>query len=336
MNFIIHPHTLETMQQFHGNWIDLVIVVVLLYFASEAWRVGFWAILADFISFFLSLVIALTGYQYLADILKSSFSFSYSLSNALGFLLTAIIAEGIMGVVFNLLLFQLPETWWRAKWSKIIATIPALGEGLVLIAFILTLVISLPLSPKIKKDVSESMAGGYLIEQTTDVEKKLNHIFGGVVEDSLTYLTIKPGSEKDCIPLTVKSVDLKVENGEEQDMFGLVNNERKNHNINKLVWDPALSVIAQKHAEDMWKKQYFCHYSPEGSDVGDRLEQSGYIYLLAGENLALAPTLKTAHQGLMNSEGHRANILDSDFNRLGIGVIDNGVYGKMFVQVFTN
>jgi uncharacterized protein YkwD len=52
--------------------------------------------------------------------------------------------------------------------------------------------------------------------------------------------------------------------------------------------------------------------------------------------LALAPTLATAHTGLMNSEGHRANILEPKFKRVGIGVIDNGVYGKMFVQVFTD
>jgi len=46
--------------------------------------------------------------------------------------------------------------------------------------------------------------------------------------------------------------------------------------------------------------------------------------------------LSTAHNGLMNSEGHRANILEPEFRKIGIGVIDNGVYGKMFVQVFTD
>jgi len=46
--------------------------------------------------------------------------------------------------------------------------------------------------------------------------------------------------------------------------------------------------------------------------------------------------VSTAHVGLMNSEGHRENILDPKLNKIGIGVIDNGVYGKMFVQVFTN
>jgi len=80
----------------------------------------------------------------------------------------------------------------------------------------------------------------------------------------------------------------------------------------------------------------FGHVSPDGEDVGDRLEKDGIKYAIAGENLALAPTVTTAQNGLMNSEGHRANILEPKFKKVGIGVIDNGVYGKMFVQVFTD
>jgi uncharacterized protein YkwD len=59
-------------------------------------------------------------------------------------------------------------------------------------------------------------------------------------------------------------------------------------------------------------------------------------YSAAGENLALAPTTEFAHDGLMNSPGHRANILNGQFRRVGIGVMDGGIYGKMFVQEFTN
>jgi uncharacterized protein YkwD len=86
----------------------------------------------------------------------------------------------------------------------------------------------------------------------------------------------------------------------------------------------------------MWERQYFGHISPEGRDIGDRLNAAGIGYSLAGENLALAPTVTTAQNGLMNSEGHRANILEPKFKKIGIGVIDNGIYGKMFVQVFTD
>ncbi|MEO5953203.1 MAG: CAP domain-containing protein, partial [Chloroflexia bacterium] len=65
-----------------------------------------------------------------------------------------------------------------------------------------------------------------------------------------------------------------------------------------------------------------------------RMDTAGITYRTAGENLALAPSLDIAHEGLMNSPGHRANILNADFGRVGIGVLDGGVYGKMFVQEF--
>ena len=54
------------------------------------------------------------------------------------------------------------------------------------------------------------------------------------------------------------------------------------------------------------------------------------------ENLALAPNVDIAHKGLMNSPGHRANILSPSFGRVGIGVIDGGGYGKMFAQEFAD
>lgn len=52
--------------------------------------------------------------------------------------------------------------------------------------------------------------------------------------------------------------------------------------------------------------------------------------------MAYAPDTQTAHTGLMDSEGHKRNILEAEFGRVGIGVIDAGVQGMMFVQVFAD
>jgi uncharacterized protein YkwD len=54
----------------------------------------------------------------------------------------------------------------------------------------------------------------------------------------------------------------------------------------------------------------------------------------AGENLALAQTMEIAHRNLMNSPGHRANILQTAFGRVGIGIMDGGFYGLMVSQEF--
>lgn len=318
-----------------GNYIDLLIVIILFYFATEAWRHGFWVILADFIAFLGSLILSLRFYKYLADILEANFSLASSVSNALGFLISAILIESVLGFVLGHLIYKLPDKLRKHKLSKFIGIIPGIGEGIILVSFLLTLVVALPVRPQIKSDVTESRIGSFLVEKTTGIEKSINEVFGGVIEDSLTYFTIKPNTNE-SVPLDIAKIELSIDEVSEKALFDKVNEERRKLAIPELIWSPEAVAPARDHAKDMWERRYFSHYSPEGEDVGDRLKKHSVPYTFAGENLALAPTVNTAHTGLMNSEGHRANILEPNFKKLGIGVVDNGIYGKMFVQVFTN
>lgn len=75
---------------------------------------------------------------------------------------------------------------------------------------------------------------------------------------------------------------------------------------------------------------------PEGFSPFDRMDETGMIYNFAGENLALSPNTDIAMQGLMSSPGHKANILSINFGRIGVGIMDGGIYGEMFCQEFTN
>ena len=100
--------------------------------------------------------------------------------------------------------------------------------------------------------------------------------------------------------------------------------------------DKDLLRLARAHSRDMFIRGYFAHVNPDGEDPFDRMNEAGIIYQVAGENLALAPNVDLAHDGLMNSPGHRANILTAEFGLVGIGCIDGGSYGKMFSQEFTD
>ncbi len=320
---------------FQGNWVDLVIIIILAFFIIDSWKTGFFIILADFLAFLLSLIISLRAYSLIAVILKNNFSLPNSVSNALGFFVTAGVSEAVLGYIFALILRKIPYKFWKKPWSNIAGIIPSFGQGLILVAFMLTLIVSLPVSPTIKRDVTRSKIGSYLIQKTTTFEAKLSEVFGGLAEDALTYMTVKPGSHE-SIPLNSEKGELTVDATAESEMFKMINKERSNVGVGELKWRIELVPVARAHAVDMWTRNYFGHVSPDGKDVGNRLEAAGINYMTAGENLALAPTLQTAHTGLMNSEGHRHNILDPQFKRVGIGVIDNGIYGKMFVQVFTD
>ena len=68
-------------------------------------------------------------------------------------------------------------------------------------------------------------------------------------------------------------------------------------------------------------------FEPLRRQVAIRMRDAGVVFGTAGENLALAPSLDIAHTGLMNSPGHRANILNRSFTKVGIGVLDGGPYG---------
>ena len=290
------------MEIFNGNWIDLVILLVFVFFVLESFKAGFWVMLADFAAFLGSLFLALTTYGYVSEFLRANFALTRSVAHALGFLFTAVISEALLGILFAKALTKVPEKFHKLKWDKFIATIPAVGEATVLISFILTLILSFPVLPQIKTDITNSKVGGFLVEKTSGVEARLGEVFGGIIEDSLTYFTIRPGSAE-SIPLEVEVGELTVDTEAEGAMLALVNEERRKAGVPELLWRENVVPVARNHARDMWERKYFSHYSPDGEDVGDRLEEGGVSYSFAGENLALAPTTKTAHTGLMNSEG---------------------------------
>jgi uncharacterized protein YkwD len=100
--------------------------------------------------------------------------------------------------------------------------------------------------------------------------------------------------------------------------------------------DPEMAEVARAHSRDMFARGFFSHVTPEGRTLSDRVKAARVPFLTAGENLALGPTLTICHQGLMDSPGHKANILHKGFGRLGIGVLDGGRYGLMITQNFRN
>lgn len=112
----------------------------------------------------------------------------------------------------------------------------------------------------------------------------------------------------------------------------LVNRERKRKEAEPLVLDRELSRVAQKHAEDMVKRGYFSHESPEGGTMSTRLKDAEISYGYAGENIAKGyATPREVMEGWMDSPGHRRNILYKPFRKIGIGV-----YEDHWVQVFTD
>jgi|GEM_PF-329027 len=121
---------------------------------------------------------------------------------------------------------------------------------------------------------------------------------------------------------------------DEQRMLDLVNAERARNGLSPLKANLNLTKVTRLKAKDMIEKNYFSHTSPTYGSPFEMMKQFGVTYRTAGENLAGAPTVDSAHTNLMNSPGHRANILNASYKEVGIGILSGSRYGKIFVQMF--
>jgi cysteine-rich secretory family protein len=103
-------------------------------------------------------------------------------------------------------------------------------------------------------------------------------------------------------------------------LFNLLNGERAKVGLAKLQWDDHLSKSASAHARLLAENKELSHDFPGEPELKVRIGSTGLRFNLAGENLALAPTIEEVHKGLMNSPPHRANILSPQYNAVGIGI----------------
>ena len=136
------------------------------------------------------------------------------------------------------------------------------------------------------------------------------------------------------MPFRVSAAEVVDDPAAEEELLALVNQERERAGLPTLALDPALVPVARAHAAEMFELGYFAHESPVTGDPFDRLAAADIGFTTAGENLALAPDVGTAHRGLMNSPGHRANILNPEFGHVGIGIVRSRYHGLMVVQEF--
>jgi uncharacterized protein YkwD len=108
--------------------------------------------------------------------------------------------------------------------------------------------------------------------------------------------------------------------GFERLSLDLANSARAKRGLRTLAWDDGAAAVAEGHSADMADNGFFSHTNLNGEGLGDRLDDGGVRYRSAGENIAYGQTSAIfAHEGWMNSSGHRKNLL-GDFERLGVGV----------------
>lgn len=206
----------------------------------------------------------------------------------------------------------------------------------LLYAMLLSLIfLFFPISDDLSKETKKSYLANEFTTHISSLDESLAPALSEDIKQSISRLSIEPETDE-TVMLQFK-VDMPVPNEKFEDlMLNLVNKERLRRGLNALEKDPEMRVVARLHSKDMFQRGYFSHFTLENKTPFDRMKALKIEYRTAGENLALAQTVEIAHQGLMKSKGHRENILNPKFNRVGIGIMVGGIYGLMITQNFRN
>jgi uncharacterized protein YkwD len=125
----------------------------------------------------------------------------------------------------------------------------------------------------------------------------------------------------------------------EKRLLAMVNRDRQAAGLGALLWDEKVAAVARGHSTEMRTTKVVAHISPKTGSAADRVRAAKIKTALVLENVARAYGLGEAHQGLMNSPGHRANLMSSAATHVGVGVIfGEEVSGRreiFITQVFT-
>ncbi|MDO8513697.1 MAG: CvpA family protein [bacterium] len=328
------------------NYLDLVIIAGLIYYLYDGYRRGFMNIIAELVVFIIAIVTAF----YLCGPVGHQVALWLGLPKvygpAFGFVVVWFGVQLILSVVKKFLHLSLAKELQESLGNKIGGIFISFCRGIVFIALILLFITIMPISSKVRDIINNSAIGSRMVNKGGYLDSVVSQSFGSAANEMVTFLTVNPLKQEspsitgrileptEVLHLGYKTTDVKVDQVAEAKMLELVNNGRTTRGLSILISDDQLQNLARTHARDMFQRGYFAHISPDGETPFDRMAEAGIGYQVAGENLALAPTVLLAHNGLMNSPGHRANILESSFGHVGIGVIDGGIYGKMFVQEF--
>lgn len=315
--------------------VDVLLVLVVLFGVWQGWHRGLLLGLLDLVRWVGGLLFALRFYQPVARWIGPRVSWDEAWDKPVAFFLTAVAAGLVIQFVGEALLRRVSEQTHRGTVNRTLGMLPGLCGGLISAAILASLLLAAPLPEGARESARQSIFANQLTSYTERLEDQLAPVFDDAIRQTLNRLTIRPESNE-SVELGYKVESVRPRPDLEAQMLDMVNAEREAAGLRPLAPDPELTEVARAHSADMFARGYFAHVSPDGLDPFARMTRAGVTFRTAGENLALAPTVKIAHTGLMNSPGHRANILRPAFGRVGIGIVDGGYRGIMVSQEFRN
>ncbi len=317
------------------NWIDILLTAIILLAVLNGWRRGFLLGSLELLGWLASVCFGFVFYPYAVKLFDEYAPSLGAWTLPLSLILVITLARLILSFIINAILRTTTMRVHRSAINHAAGMIPGFISGLIFATITAALLFSFPISKDISDTARESIVANTFAMPAEWLDEKISPVFDKAINQSINRLTVEPESDE-VVTLPFKTSNFKERPDLEAKMLVMVNEERHKVGLPALSADTALRKVGLAHAADMFQRGYFGHPTPEGKDPFDRMREAHIRFSLAGENLALAQTLPIAHQGLMNSPGHRANILRAGFGNVGIGILDGGVYGIMVSQEFRN
>lgn len=161
------------------------------------------------------------------------------------------------------------------------------------------------------------------------------------IEKELTDLITKEVKERISLPPPLSSAEQNAKKAflTREGIINQTNAQREKYGLPPLRENKTLNAMAEEKAQDMFNNQYFAHKSPSGVEVDGLAKSFRYEFISLGENLAQGNFENDSIlvEAWMGSPGHRANILNEDYQEIGVGVVKGTFEGRttwMAVQHF--
>jgi uncharacterized protein YkwD/uncharacterized membrane protein required for colicin V production len=317
---------------------NAVIIILIAYTGYIGFKRGMVLVGLELISFFIATVVAVAAYQPLGDLLHNGIQVTTALGNIAAFIIAWTITEVSCALAIRFgLLPHIGHDIHLSTVNRIGGSILGAFKASALITLALVVFGGLPVPANIKQPVMQAFMPTQLLAASGDLPRAFGSGLAQDLTDSFNFFTVPAEPESDKrIDLGYTTTKVVIDSRAENDMLVMLNNERTSRGLKALTMNTEARAVARVYSADMFARGFFSHVDPDGKNPFDRMKAGGVKYASAGENLALAPTLKQAHDGLMKSPGHRANILSAEYRTVGIGIMDGGPYGLMITQDFTD
>ena len=311
--------------------VDVVIVLVVLVSLLDGLRVGGMRVVFGTATLAASIAMAVAFQDPMTSSARELTSFPPLVSRAIALLEILLLVDTLLTIAGRYAVGRLPRPsgTWAAGVDRLAGVTVGAFRGVLAAVVGLAVLLLVPLGGPVHDDVDRSPLGSRVVVAAMRYEREsplgARRLFDVQLDGTVE------------VPFDVP-IGLSAPRDEEteQMLASLANAERRRSGIRELVVDPRLTEVARRHSEEMVRFRYFGHRSPITGLADDRLADAGIAFSRVHEVLVIGSSALVVHERVAASPLQGARMLDPDATRMGVGVLDAGIYGLVITELYVS